>query len=77
MNNRSRQSRLLGLSLGLLALLAVSSIGAAAPDWLIDPSPFKARVAVSADGRDVALEKLRPVTFSIPRHSPSNPASSP
>lgn len=56
MNNRSRQSRLLGLSLGLLALLAVSSIGAAVPDWLIDPSPFKARVAVSADGRDVALE---------------------
>ncbi len=56
MNHRSQQSRILGLSLGLLALLAVSSIGAAAPDWLIDPSPFKARVTVSADGRDVTLE---------------------
>ena len=68
MNNRSRQSRLLGLSLGLLALLAVSSIGAAAPDWLIDPSPFKARVAVSADGRDVALENglVRRVVRLVP-----------
>jgi hypothetical protein len=46
----------------------VSSIGAAAPDWLIDPSPFKARVAVSADGRDVALENglVRRVVRLVP-----------
>jgi len=56
MNHRSQQSRILGLSLGLLALLAAPNLGAATPDWLLDPSPFKAQVRVSADGRDVALE---------------------
>ena len=55
MNHRS-QPRVIGLHLQLLFLLAASSLDAATPDWLIDPSPFKARVTVSADGRDVAME---------------------
>ncbi|HOC01446.1 MAG TPA: hypothetical protein PKM43_22185 [Verrucomicrobiota bacterium] len=55
MNHRS-QPHVIGLHLQLLFLLAGSSLGAATPDWLIDPAPFKARVTVSADGRDVALE---------------------
>lgn len=41
--------------LSLLFGLVVVSSAAAGPDWLIDPSPYKARVSVSADGRDIEL----------------------
>jgi hypothetical protein len=43
-----------------LLLLAVAGPGAATAearvDWLLDPSPFKAQIAQSADGREVALD---------------------
>ncbi len=56
MNHRSQQSHGIGFSLGLLVLLSASIIDAATPDWLLNPSPFKAQVTVSADGRDVSLD---------------------
>ena len=43
------------LSLVLLSLFPVRSTAAAPADWLIDPTPFKARVKVSADGRELEL----------------------
>ncbi len=47
----------MNLRLVALLLLLSSSVPAApaTPDWLIDPSPFKARVAKSADGRELEL----------------------
>jgi hypothetical protein len=42
------------LLLGLAGPLAAHA--AARVDWLLDPSPYKARVSQSADGREVLLE---------------------
>ena len=40
----------------ILPLLAAFNLQAATTDWLIDPSPFKARVTPSANGREVTLD---------------------
>ena len=56
----SRSDERLFMKLPLLPLVLVSLFtlraAAAAPvDWLIEPSPFKARVSVSPDGRELEL----------------------
>ncbi len=43
------------LSLLLVSLISLRADAAAPVDWLIDPAPFKARVNVSADGRELEL----------------------
>lgn len=43
------------LPLVLVSLIALRAAAAAPTDWLIDPAPFKARVTVSADGRELEL----------------------
>ena len=43
------------LPLVLVSLFALRAAAAAPVDWLIDPSPFKARVNVSPDGRELEL----------------------
>jgi hypothetical protein len=43
------------LPLVLVSLFALHAAAAAPVDWLIDPSPFKARVNVSSDGRQLEL----------------------
>ena len=49
-----KQSNLFAPLFGFLASVAI--VAAAPPsDWLIDPAPFKARVLVSKDGREVEL----------------------
>lgn len=44
------------LRLVILPALIAFRLHAATPDWLLDPSPFQARVTASADGREVALD---------------------
>lgn len=41
---------------GLLLSGGIAAAAASQRDWLIDPSPFKARVSVSQDGRELKLE---------------------
>ncbi len=43
------------LPLVLVSLFTLRAAAAAPVDWLIDPAPFKARVNVSADGRELEL----------------------
>ena len=43
------------LTLIQFSLLFIAA-GATGADWLLDPSPFKAQVERSADGREVVLE---------------------
>lgn len=51
---RRRSARLaLGLALALRFAIGTE---AAQPDWLLDPSQYKARVTPSADGRELALD---------------------
>ncbi len=40
----------------LLPALAALGLHAATPDWLLDPSSFRAQVKPSADGREIALD---------------------
>lgn len=42
-------------SLFVLSLAWVFAVAAGHPDWLVDPLPFRARVSVSADGRELEL----------------------
>ncbi|MFM7213571.1 MAG: hypothetical protein ACKO3H_01680, partial [Verrucomicrobiota bacterium] len=44
--------------LGCAVVLCVGVLGLAkdAPDWLVDPSPFKARITSREDGRELVLE---------------------
>ena len=57
MNSLRTMNRTLPLLL-LVCLLAASGARAAQPakDWLLDSSPFKAHVDVSADGSEIRLE---------------------
>jgi hypothetical protein len=47
---------LMKLPLLILPVLMAVSLQANATDWLIDPSPFKAQVLPSADGREITLD---------------------
>ncbi|MBM4063546.1 MAG: alpha-galactosidase, partial [Planctomycetes bacterium] len=40
----------------LVHLLAAAGLCAQSPDWLLDPSPYRARVEPAADGRDLVLD---------------------
>lgn len=48
--------RTLARPLAILTALIAFNLDAAEPDWLLDPSPYQARVTPSADGREVVLD---------------------